>query len=264
VINQMKTYAFQTDILWEDKEANFRKIEQLTDQTSPVEGSLLVLPEMFATGFSMNAPLTQEPPDGPTNAFLRKWASETKCHVLAGLTQSQTSGKPTNEAMLLTPDGEIAGRYQKIHPFSMGKEGEHYAAGESIQCFELPGGLRICPFICYDLRFPEIFRKAMLREQAPHAFIVIANWPNKRTMHWSRLLEARAIENLAYVVGLNRCGSDPYLGYDGASAIMDPHGATIAKADAEECVIESEINMQIVDEWRQTFPALKDRRDFTH
>jgi len=260
----MKVYAFQTNIVWENKEANFQKVQQLTEQVSPSEGSLLVLPEMFATGFSMNAPLTQEAPDGPTTAFLRKYATDTQCHVLAGLTLSQPSGKPTNEAVLLSPDGQIVGSYQKIHPFSMGKEGEHYAAGNEIRCFELPGGLRICPFICYDLRFPEIFRKAMLMDQPPHSFIVIANWPNKRTMHWSRLLEARAIENLAYVVGLNRCGTDPYLGYDGASAIIDPHGADIAKEDADECVNESVINMQIVDEWRQTFPALKDRRDFTH
>jgi omega-amidase len=260
----MKVYAFQTNIVWENKEANFQEVQQLTEQVSPSEGGLLVLPEMFATGFSMNAPLTQEAPDGPTTAFLRKYATDTQCHVLAGLTLSQPSGKPTNEAVLFSPDGQIVGSYQKIHPFSMGKEGEQYAAGDEIRCFKLPGGLRICPFICYDLRFPEIFRKAMLMDPPPHAFIVIANWPNKRTMHWSRLLEARAIENLAYVVGLNRCGTDPYLGYDGASAIIDPHGAAIAKADAEECVIESEINMQIVDEWRQTFPALKDRRDISH
>lgn len=256
----MKVYAFQTDIIWEDKEANFRKIEQLSKQTQPTEGSLLVLPEMFATGFSMNAPLTQEAPEGPTTAFLRKYATDTKCHVLAGLTLSQASGKPTNEAVMLSPKGEIVGSYQKIHPFSMGKEGDHYAAGEDIRCLELPGGLRICPFICYDLRFPEIFRKAMLMPQPPHAFIVIANWPNKRTMHWSRLLEARAIENLAYVVGLNRCGTDPYLGYDGASAIIDPHGATMINADTEETVIVGEINTKPVEEWRDAFPALKDRR----
>ena len=260
----MKVYAFQTNIVWENKEANFRKVEQWTRQVSPSEGSLLVLPEMFATGFSMNAPLTQEAPDGPTSAFLRNYATDTKCHVLAGLTQSQPSGKPTNEAMLFSPDGQNIGSYQKIHPFSMGKEGEHYAAGNDIRCFELPGGLRVCPFICYDLRFPEIFRKAMLMDLPPHAFIVIANWPNKRTMHWSRLLEARAIENLAYVVGLNRCGTDPYLAYDGASAIIDPHGATIAKADAEENVIVGEIDTQSVEAWRKTFPALNDRREFTH
>lgn len=256
----MKVYAFQTNIVWEDKEANFQKIEQLTKQVSPTEGSLLLLPEMFATGFSMNASLTQEPSDGPTTDFLKKWATTTKCHVLAGLTRSHGSEKPSNEAKLISPDGRTVGSYQKIHPFSMGKEGDHYAAGEAIECFELPGGLRICPFICYDLRFPEIFRKAMLRDRPPHAFIVIANWPNKRTMHWSRLLEARAIENLAYVVGLNRCGADPYLGYDGASAIIDPHGAPIAKADAEETVVIGHLDIESADEWRETFPALADRR----
>lgn len=257
----MKVYAFQTDIVWEDKEANFRKIEQLTRQTDPSPGSLLVLPEMFATGFSMNAPLTQEPSDGPTSDFLKNWAKETQCHVLAGLTISQENGKPTNEALLLTPEGKVHGHYQKIHPFSMGKEGEHYAAGSKVLCFELPGGLRICPFICYDLRFPEIFRKAMQLDQAPHVFVVIANWPNKRTIHWTRLLEARAIENLAYVVGLNRYGTDPYLAYDGASAIIDPHGETLTQAGQDECVIKAEIDFNQAEEWRNNFPALKDRND---
>ena len=256
----MKVYVYQTDIVWEDKDANFRQIEHLTGQTSPAPGSLLVLPEMFATGFSMNAALTQETIEGPTTAFLKRWAQNTGCHVLAGLTRSQPSGKPTNEAMLMSPGGTVTGSYQKIHPFSMGKEGDHYAAGKDIQTFTLPDGLRICPFICYDLRFPEIFREAMLQEEPPHAFVVIANWPNKRTLHWSRLLEARAIENLAYVIGLNRCGTDPYLGYDGASAVIDPHGHPLAQAASDACVIEAELQLNQVETWRANFPALKDRR----
>ena len=256
----MKVYGYQLDILWENKQANFQKIARLTEQSQPEKGSLLILPEMFATGFSMNADVTQEEDDGPTETFLKKLAQETNCFVMGGLTKTRPNGKPTNDAFLISPEGSRIGAYSKIHPFSMGKEGEHYAEGNQISVFELPCGFRICPFICYDLRFPEIFRMAMQSDQPPHLFAVIANWPNKRTMHWVRLLEARAIENLAYVAGINRCGADPHLDYDGSSMIIDPLGQVLADAGNTEGIIASDLNLNTVEEWRSNFPALKDRR----
>ncbi len=256
----MKIYAYQLDILWENKEENFHKIRRLTEELKPEKGSLIVLPEMFATGFSMNAAITQEIDEGPTETFMKTLASATECYVVGGLTRTRPQGKPTNDALLISPEGNRIGEYSKIHPFSLGKEGEHYGDGRNIPIFELPNGFRICPFICYDLRFPEIFRIAMQADQPPHLFTVIANWPNKRTMHWVRLLEARAIENLAYVVGVNRCGSDPYLDYDGSSMIIDPLGKVMADAGDREGVTTSTLSLDAVEEWRTDFPALEDRR----
>lgn len=256
----MNIYAFQMDIAWEDKPANFGKVRQEVETLQPKPGGLIILPEMFATGFSMNAACTQETPEGPTTDFLRELARSTQCHVVGGLTRSQSNGRPTNDALLLAPDGQSVGSYSKLHPFSMGKEGDHYAAGHQVSCFTLPNGWNICPFICYDLRFPEAFRKAMQSDLTPDLFVVIANWPNKRTQHWVRLLEARAIENLAYVVGVNRCGSDPYLQYDGRSCMVDPLGQVLEDAGVSETWMHHELDLNHVREWRESFPALRDRR----
>ena len=256
----MNVYAFQTDITWEDKVANYENIHTLGERFKPQPGGLIVLPEMFATGFSMQTAVTKEPEDGPSFTFLSEFAQRTQCHVVGGLAIDQGNTRPTNEAFRIDPGGQRLHLYAKLHPFSMGKESQHYQAGSEITQFELPGGLRCCIFICYDLRFPEIFRQAMASEKPPHLFIVIANWPNMRTTHWTRLLEARAIENLAYVVGVNRTGSDPYLSYDGASAIIDPLGKTLCLADHKEQVLQAHVEAHVVDQWRETFPALKDRR----
>ena len=256
----MNIYAYQFDIVWEDKEANFQKVREWTGRTELQPGSLLVLPELFATGFSMDAQSLQEPQDGLTESFLKELAHDTACYVMGGLAVARSEKKPTNDALLINPEGKRVGCYSKIQPFNMGKEGENYEAGNDIQCFELPGGLRLCPFICYDLRFPELFRKAMMTENPPHIFVVIASWPNMRTHHWTKLLEARAIENLAYVVGVNRCGSDPHLKYDGASVIIDPHGDRLAEAGPVETVISAELDINLVQDWRNTFPALEDSR----
>jgi omega-amidase len=257
----MKVYAYQMDIIWEDKEANFLKVLHWSKQIQPTPDSLIVLPEMFATGFSMNTDMTQESANGPTESFLKRLALEYSCYILAGLNFSREKGRPSNDALLLNPEGQRLGHYSKIHPFSIGQEDKHYAAGKEIQCFHLPGGLRLCPFICYDLRFPEVFRRALQGTEAPHIFVVIANWPDTRTTHWIRLLEARAIENQAYVIGVNRCGSAPLLNYDGSSMIIDPHGKTLATAETKEGVCHAEVDPEEVNEWRKRFPGLQDRRD---
>ena len=256
----MNVYAYQLDIVWEDKDANFKKVRDWTSRTKPQSGSLLVLPELFATGFSMGAQSLQEPEDGLTESFLKELARDTACYVMGGLVVTRSREKPTNDALLINPEGNRVGHYSKIQPFNMGKEGENYEAGNDIQCFELSGELRLCPFICYDLRFPELFRKAMMMENPPHIFVVIASWPNMRTHHWTKLLEARAIENLTYVAGVNRCGSDPYLEYDGASVVVDPHGDRLAEAGSEEIVISANLDINLVQDWRNTFPALEDSR----
>jgi predicted amidohydrolase len=174
---------------------------------------------------------------------------------LGGLVRQDPDGRGRNEAVAFSPEGELLARYSKIHPFTFGGESEHYARGETICSFRWHD-LEVTPFICYDLRFPEIFRAAVKR--GAHLFAVIANWPAKRENHWMTLLRARAIENQAYVAGVNRCGADPKLLYSGRSLIIDPRGETLADAGSEEAMISAEVDLEKLLAWRTEFPVLQD------
>ena len=142
-------------------------------------------------------------------------------------------GRGRNEAVVFNPEGKLICRYAKIHPFSFGGESKHYAPGTEIVSFQWHDFVA-APFICYDLRFPEVFRIATRR--GAHLIAVIANWPAKRVSHWVALLQALAIENQAYVVGVNRVGNDPKLGYPGRSLIVDPQGEIVAEGSDREFV----------------------------
>jgi len=149
-----------------------------------------------------------------------------------------------------------------MHPFSLGGEGVHFAAGNDPMLFDW-NGVKVCPLICYDLRFPEVFRTAAVR--GAEVFAVIANWPRARQHHWEILLKARAVENQAYVIGVNRVGRDPNLRYEGGSLVVDPRGKVIADGKTCEGVIRAEINRVELQEYRRRFPALQDmNRAFVH
>jgi omega-amidase len=251
----MKIFACQTNIVWEDKKANFKRVRQLLANTAIPPGSLIVLPEMFPTGFSMNVEATREDSPSETEAFLRTMAREFQCFVEGGLVSAGSDGHPRNQAVVFSPQGDLLARYSKIHPFSLGGETQHYTAGTELVTFDW-NGTSVCPFVCYDLRFPEIFRAGVQR--GAQVFTVIANWPVKRIQHWVTLLQARAIENLAYVIGVNRCGTDPKYLYTGRTMVVDPHGEIIAELKDEEAILESEILPEKVLSWRAEFPALRD------
>jgi omega-amidase len=251
----MKVYCCQLDIAWENKAENFRKVRALLESVRPEKGSMVVLPEMFSTGFSMNVSAIAERHAPGTEPFLHQIARDFGVLVVGGSVNKGTDGKGVNEAVVMSPEGQELARYVKIHPFTLGGELENYSRGQQIERFEW-NSLKVTPFICYDLRFPEIFRSAVKR--GAEMFVVIANWPNKREQHWVTLLQARAIENLAYVVGVNRAGSDPKLVYPGRTMIIDPHGNILADAGLHEGVISAQIDPQIVRNWRRDFPALKD------
>jgi predicted amidohydrolase len=251
----MNIYCLQTDIVWEDKAANFAKVRQMLEAQKPIPGSLVVLPEMFAAGFSMNVTSIQEVAPCATEAFLAQIAKEFQVTVVGGFIAKAAHDKGLNQALVFNPDGQLLARYSKIHPFTLGKELQHYNRGEEIVFFEWQG-LKVCPFICYDLRFPEIFRTAV--SQGAEMFVVIANWPIKRINHWVTLLQARAIENLAYVVGVNRAGKDPDYVYSGRSVIIDPHGKIILDAGESEGIFANKIDPAEVQRWRAEFPALAD------
>jgi predicted amidohydrolase len=253
----MKVVCCQFNVAWEDKFANYAKVRSMLESSKITTGSLVVLPEMFSTGFSMNVPGIREGSPSQTESFLSACAQDHEIFVLAGLVTAASDGRGRNEAVVFTPKGTLLSRYSKIYPFTFGGESDHYVAGTEVVSF-LWHEFVVAPFICYDLRFPEVFRKATIR--GAHLFVIIANWAAKRENHWVTLLRARAIENQAYVVGVNRCGNDPKIAYSGRSLIVDPLGEILADAGDKDCLVSAEIELPKVMVWRNEFPALKDMR----
>ncbi len=160
-----------------------------------------------------------------------------------------------NQAVAFGPDGAELARYSKIHPFSFAGEERHFARGGDVATFAW-GGFAVAPFVCYDLRFPEVFRVAT--RAGANLFVVIANWPAAREAHWLTLLAARAIENQAYVVGVNRCGRDPNAAYSGRSRVLDPRGRLIAEAGGGAGVFEADLDLEDLRAYRREFPVLAD------
>ena len=251
-------YALQLDIAWEDKAANYRKVESLLQATPPNPGSLVVLPEMFSTGFSMNLGITQQGPGREDEAFLAGLARKHRICVAGGLVNPGSDGKGRNDAVAFSPEGTVLAHYTKIHPFSLGGEANCHERGSEIVTFPWAGFVA-APFVCYDLRFPEIFRAAVRR--GANLFTVIANWPDTRIEHWITLLRARAIENQAYVVGVNRVGSDPTLKYPGRSLLVDPMGQIVLDAGEGEGVFGADVSIDAVRTTRERLPFLRDMRD---
>jgi omega-amidase len=247
----------QLDIVWEDKRANHDRVRAMLNAAPPSAGSLLLLPEMFSTGFSMDVARVSEGKGGESAAFLSGLARERACHVLGGVVTQSDDGQGRNQAVLFDTTGREVARYAKMHPFSYGGEERHYTAGESVVVFEIEGW-NVAPFICYDLRFPEVFRAAVRRNA--ELFLVIANWPAQREAHWVTLLQARAIENQAYVAGVNRCGRDPKQSYPGRSLIVDPSGRILADGGDSETVVSADLDRDSMLAYRREFPALADMR----
>jgi predicted amidohydrolase len=256
----MQIIGIQLDGVWENKAANHDKVLSLLDKAKPQAGALVVLPEMFATGFSMNVAAIHDE-SRETQDFLSLSAAERNIYLMGGVVmKDEATGRGRNEAVIYSPEGREVARYCKLQPFTLGGESEHYTAGERVCLFEWREFMA-APFICYDLRFPEHFRRAAAR--GANLIVVIASWPAVRDDHWVTLLKARAIENLAYVVGVNRCGQDPKHYHSGRSVIYDPHGRVMADAGGEEGWIEAQLELQPLLDWRRSFPALGDmRQDF--
>ncbi len=251
----MHVVALQLNMAWEDKPTNHQRVRELLADVPIQAGSLIVLPEMFETGFSMNVAAAAQDEDRAGEALLRELAQQFDSAVLGGVAAPVENGLSKNEAVAFAPDGSELVRYQKMQPFSLSGEDQHYPAGSTHRIFEWQG-IKIAPFVCYDLRFPERFRPA-IRDGA-EMIVVIACWPATRSEHWVRLLQARAIENLAPVVGVNRCGREPGLEFDGRSAAFDHMGVPLFEADAREQVIQIEIDIKTARLWRRKFPALRD------
>jgi predicted amidohydrolase len=214
---------------------------------------------LYATGFSMHPERIAEDEGGPNERFLVEQAAEHDAVLIASIAQRGPDGRYRNNAVLARPDGSVV-RYAKIHPFSYAGEHEVYAAGTQ-PCTVEVGDLRVSLFVCYDLRFADEFWALAPRTDL---YVVPANWPAPRHEHWRALLRARAIENQAYVVGVNRVGTvsgrEQQLDHLGGSAILDPLGTLLAGDGSGEGPLVADISAATVREVRTKFPFLADRR----
>jgi len=252
----VRVAALQFDITWEDPAANHRRLEPWVATAAAAGARLLVLPEMYACGFSMATDRIQEPPGGPSSAFLCDQARRHGLWLAGSLPElTPDSPRPYNTLLLAGPGGEVH-RYRKIHPFTYAGEDQHYAAGDTHVSVDVEG-LRCTLFVCYDLRFADEF---WATAAGSDCYVVVANWPEPRRRHWTALLAARAIENQAYVVGVNRVGRGGRLTYAGDSRILDPWGELLASAAGQETLLLADLDPARVREARESFPVLRDRR----
>lgn len=256
----LKITLLQWALLWEQPEANRQKAQQLL---TSVEGEdLILLPEMFSTGFSMQpAPLAETWP-GPSVQWMQSLALERDALVLGSLIIEE-KGSYFNRMMAAHPDGKLEFA-DKRHLFRMAGEHEVYRGGEQKLIVEFRGW-KICPLVCYDLRFPVWARNRFDSEgKADYDLLIYAaNWPEKRSAHWRTLLKARAIENQAFVAGVNRVGEDGNgFSYRGDSALIDYMGNALVENAREELALSIEIEKEGLEAWRQNFPIWKDADSF--
>ena len=252
----MRFAVVQHDIVWEDRTANFARLAPLVARAAGAGAEFVLLSETFSTGFTMT-PGMGEPEGGPSAQFLQERAAEHGVWVAGSCPEVAPDGDlPYNSFVLAGPDGTVH-RYRKLHPFTHGGEHERFRAGEKPVTVEV-GGLRVTPFVCYDLRFADVFWQA---GPGTDVFLVTANWPAARRLHWTALLQARAIENQAYVVGCNRVGTaGDGTEHVGDSRIVSPMGELLATAAGVETVLLADVDAAEVAATRDRFRFLADRR----
>ena len=249
---------------------NRAKVQSLTTELHPDKPALIVLPELFSTGFldasalnmSQAAFWADSAKDDVT--FLANLARESGCWVAGATVEKGPVGQDGNGgfrnlSLLFSPDGKEQGRYQKIHPFSYGGEDRLFTRGNEIVAYaiEAEDSWKVQPTICYDLRFPELYRAESVR--GAHLILVQANWPEARQLHWESLLRARAIENQAYVAGVNCTGDQDALHFAGGSLLVSPKGEILAQGGEEEGLVHASADLKFCLQWRKQFPALSDR-----
>ena len=261
----MRVSIVQTSLHWENPAANRA---MFTQKLASLRGNtdLVVLPEMFTSGFSMNVESLAEPMTGPTMDWLAKLSRDLNA-AITGSFICEEEGRFFNRLIFMRPDGQID-FYDKKHLFSLATENEHFTAGKKRITVEWQGW-RICPLICYDLRFPAWSRNTMgsfVNGHTPYydVLIYVANWPNRRAHHWRSLLTARAIENQSFVVGVNIAGADGNnFEYSGDSAIIDYSGQALAQIpDGKEDIITLELSLENLQLYRQQLPFLADMDKF--
>ncbi len=261
----MQVTLIQTSLFWEDREKNLAHFNNLLNSVQE-KTDLIVLPEMFTTGFTMNPSKLSEPASGPTLAWLQQKAQE-KNAVITGSVAVEEKGNYFNRLFWVQPNGTFS-FYNKRHLFRMAGEDKHYSAGEN-KIIQAIGEFKICPLVCYDLRFPVWSRNTFTKNNGSYTaaydvLIYVANWPEVRSYPWKQLLIARAIENQCFVIGVNRISADGNnIAHSGDSMVINPRGEIISKTKANEESIETvTLDYNYLSEFRKAFPVGLDADDF--
>lgn len=248
----LKISLAEYDIEWESPQSNLEFLNELLENHS---SDLIILPEMFTTGFSMNSKIMSEPAFGKTYEWMKSIAERDNC-AICGSVATEDNGKFVNRFYFVSPEG--TNFYDKKHLFGYGKETEAYTPGNEIVNVEFRGW-KFRLIVCYDLRFPVWCRNT----DDYDALICVASWPIVRIEPWKALLRARAIENMAYTIGVNRLGTDDYdLEYDGNSKVFDPIGTENKLTSKKKFLLETEISLETVKKYRQHFRFLNDKDEF--
>ena len=251
-MQDLKVTLIQSELAWEDIDSNLAEFNYRIDAIEE-DTHLIVLPEMFSTGFTMNAAALAQDMNGSGVKWIKAKSAEKNIDIVGSFI-ADDSGKFFNRLVWAKPNGEIF-VYDKKHLFRMAGEEKIYSAGSKNIIVEL-NGWKIRPFICYDLRFPAWTRNIANQFDAA---IFIANWPERRSAHWKALLQARAIENQCYIIGVNRVGIDGNgLSYSGDSSIIDPWGTIIFQKSTQACIYTGDLSYDILQQSRESFPVWKD------
>ncbi|MBN8696501.1 MAG: amidohydrolase [Bacteroidetes bacterium] len=257
-MNDLKITIIQSALYWENIDWNLelfaKKIDSIKEQTD-----LIILPEMFTTGFTMQPELLAEGMNGKAVEWMKAQAQKKQC-VITGSFVCEENGNYYNRLVWVKADGSYS-TYDKRHLFTMANEDKHYTAG-SKKIMEEIKGWKICPLICYDLRFPVWARN--IKENRYDLLIYVANWPERRNHPWKTLLLARSIENQCYVAGVNRVGDDGNeIYHSGDSAVINFKGEVLSKTPAhDECIETISLSYADLEEFRKQFPVLNDADEF--
>lgn len=256
----MKIAIAQIDIAWENALQNMKTCSFFLQQAHEKKCDLVIFPEMSLTGFSMNVESTSALYEQTVRDF-SALAVQYKLHIGFGVVQQELStGKYYNVFAMVDREGVLVNEYRKIHPFTFGEESKYFSEGlQPIWC-EL-NGVRFGCTICYDLRFPELFQ---ILSQRASCIINIANWPSRRHSHWCTLLQARAIENQCFIIGVNRCGQDPTLQYNGGSMFISPTGEVLSSCASSQELLVVDMEPNEVKTAQSSFPMRTDRKPWLY
>ena len=253
----MRIALIQHDIAWNNPAETVSRCSRLAQQASTESAQIMIFPEMFSCGFSFLCGDDARAAEKISVDFLSSTAEQHNCFTVGSMPAlTKDSDRPLNMIRVFGPQG-LLGEYSKIHLISFLDESQYYQSGNSLLTLPI-GNVCFTFFICFDLRFPDIFSAAAKRTDC---FVVAANWPDTRQAHWEKLLEARAIENQAYVAAVNRVGQGGKLNFIGGSRVIDPSGKVIAAAGAEEEIVYATVRSSDVLDYRREFNFLQDRRE---
>jgi predicted amidohydrolase len=253
----MRCCSAQISGVWEAPDETLEQVETCFFRAAREGAALISFPEQFATGWDPCSTKNTGGISGTVVNGLRELAKKHKIAVIGSFRETCLP-KPRNTAIAIDRNGTILTTYSKIHLFTPGREDQAFSPGTGLATFALEE-VQIGLAICYDLRFPEIFR--LYRQRGVHAVIVPAAWPKSRLKHWELFIQSRAAENQMYIAGVNTSGTNPVDQYAGASMTADPHGTIIARAGTEQELLYYEIDPLIVEQARRDFPVENDRKD---